>query len=330
MKGFNAIAIFPTGIGLAIGGDASAGPVVSLLAGCCDNLIVNPNGCNASDIYVGTPNTLYVEGSTIDRLCRGEVSLRFSRSNKILCVCNKIVPATINAVNASRWTLGAKIEIKELNTPLKMTSFINNYGLADGRIEGADEMIEQIQDMDFDQLCIHTQIDCPESVSNAYWNGDLEVNPWGKVESMLSAYVTPRIERMAFHAPIEAGFNTLYSENIVGLQQAAEIISNTYAHCIFSGAHKAPTIHPGDSFDADINYKNIHCLISPYCWGPAQQACYNLGIPVVVVKQNTTKIKRILIPEGVVFAENYLEAAGVIGAIKSGVDCKMVRLEYAD
>ena len=72
----NIVLIIPTGIGAEIGGHAGDGnPVAKLFGSICDNLITHPNVVNASDINEMPENTLYVEGSILDRFLRGEIYL---------------------------------------------------------------------------------------------------------------------------------------------------------------------------------------------------------------------------------------------------------------
>jgi len=330
----NGICIFPTGIGLKCSGDASAGAYIRLLSSVSASLIVNPNGCNASDFYAGVENTVYVEGSTIDRFLYGEIRLKECRThNKILCAVNKPVsPANINAVNASRWMLGADIEIVELNTPLKMEAFIGADGLPSGKIEGADEMIDQIRYLEYDQLCVHSYISCPEEVAASYWSGTLYENPWGKVEQLLSSYVSRKLNKQCFHAPCESTFNTYYDSMIVRLQQAPEILSNTYANCIFSGAHKAPTIiHPTlSSLPTSLSVSDISFLVSPMCWSTPHNLCLKNNIPIIMVRENTSKSMERINPTNdkrVVYVSSYLEAVGYIQCLNEGICYETIRLD---
>jgi Protein of unknown function (DUF3326) len=329
MSNLNGVLIIPTGIGCALGGDASYLSGVNLIASCCNKLLANPNACNASDINTMANNVLYTEGSTLDRFLEGFINLKETKTyNKILCVVNSPMrPDNINAANASIWTLGANIELLELNTLLTMTAFINKDGLADGIITGADELIAQVKNLNFDILCVHTYISCPEDISNAYWEGKLLVNPWGKVEQLLSKYVSERINKQTFHAPIDTYFNTLFNTKIVKLQQAAEIISNTYCHCIYTGAHRAPIIdlckNPNTISNEDIDF-----MISPMCWDKPHDACLRAKIPVIIVKENTTCLKNIIFPENenIIFVENYLEAAGIIMCMNARINFTNIKL----
>ena len=97
----NTVMIIPTGIGAEIGGHAGdANPVAKLLGSVSDILITHPNVANASDINEMLENTLYVEGSILDRFLEGEIELQTTKSNKILLVVNSpVCSETINAVS---------------------------------------------------------------------------------------------------------------------------------------------------------------------------------------------------------------------------------------
>ena len=71
-------------------------------------------------------NTLYVEGSQLDKFLEGEIYLTEVRSNRILVAVNSpIRPETINAVSSARVTLGANIKMVVLDTPLKMGAYFD-------------------------------------------------------------------------------------------------------------------------------------------------------------------------------------------------------------
>ena len=117
----NVVMIIPTGIGCEIGGHAGdATPAARLLGSVCDKLILHPNVVNASDINEMPENALYVEGSILDRFLEGKIELQEVKQNKILVIVNRPVLAeTVNAVSATRVTLGIDVRIEELDVPLR-------------------------------------------------------------------------------------------------------------------------------------------------------------------------------------------------------------------
>jgi len=330
----NGIYITPTGIGCRIGGDASALAHVNLIASCCQRLIANPNSCNASDINTQANNVLYTEGSTIDRFLEGSVNLKECRTyNKILCVVNKPMSiASQNAVNAARWTLGADITLLELDTPLQMDAFINSDGTAGGRLFGHHELVQQVEGLEFDILTVHTPINCPDEIANAYWSGAILVNPWGRVEALLSKFLSSALNKQAVHSPVEFLVDPIFDKILVKPSEAAEVISNTFSWCMHKGTHRAPTIDP-DRNPRNLSNQDIDFLISPAdCWGRPHDACLQNHIPILIVRENTTCFKDFKYPmvalesPKVIFVENYLEAAGILMAWNAGIDPRIIRL----
>jgi hypothetical protein len=321
----NGVFIIPTGIGCKIGGDAAANVQVKIIASCCENLIVNPNAVNASDINELTENCLYVEGSHIDRFLNGEIGLKLRRgSNKILLVVNKsVTPDSINAMNAARHALGCRIEIVELDTPLIMTAMLNDDGSANGTYSGVDELVEQIREYEYDALAIHTPISCEDEIAVHYWkNGG--VNPWGAVEAITSKAIASKIRKPIAHGPLElfasASLENLYSKSIVKPSMAPEAISCTNMFCVYKGLSRAPKLV---THDEDLSNIDIDFLVTPVnCWGKAHEACLDNEILIIVVKENTTIYPKMSyqITDKIIFVNTYLEAAGLIMAISQGID----------
>lgn len=323
----NIIVIIPTGIGCEIGGHAGdANPVIKLFASMCNNLITHPNAVNASDINEMTENTLYVEGSILDRFLRGEIFLKKIFYNKILLAVNKPIDTnTQNAVNAARVTIGADIELVELNTQLTMNGFYDTNGKASGKIDGWLELCEQIKDYDFDALAIQSFISVDEKVKEKYFNGVGGVNPWGGIEAIASKLIADKLDKPVAHAPYLTNEHLLeddkkYGSIISDPRIAAEMISNCYLHCILKGLHKAPLI----DYNKGLSVKDIDFLITPIdCVGEPHYACLSAGIPIIAVKENKNCLNDKM-PDNFIIAENYLEAAGIISSYKSGINYKSV------
>lgn len=329
-----AVLIIPTGLGAAIGGDAGDGnPVAKLLAGCCDTLITHPNVVNASDINEMTENTLYVEGSLLDRLLRGEIELQRVRTyNKILVVANPpVTNETINAVSAARATIGVHAEILELTEPLEMIAKMDQGIRASGELRGTDQLLVDLEAVegDFDAVAIHTPIQVHRDVALAYYrNGG--INPWGGVEAMLSKFVANYLNKPVAHAPLESTspddeeLYFVHRERPVAPRVAAEAVSVCYLHCVLKGLHRAPRVGKG------LSWQDVDVMISPYkCWGPPHEACMMNGIPIVSVRENTICGPIQNTPPHIV-VENYLEAAGLLMSMQAGVHPESVRAVLSD
>lgn len=318
----NGIFIVPTGVEARCGGDAGAHTQVNLIASVCNRLYANPNSIHASDINCMADNVRCLEGSTINRFLSGDIFLEEPRTyNKILCLVNDnpVLPATINAVNAARHTLSADIEIKSLKTPLIMTAKINNKGIASGFFTGVDELIEQVRYTPCDVICLHTPISCDNETVMNYWNNG-GVNPWGGIESAVSKYLSTALNKQVIHSPVETQEDFLCDTIIVKKSQAAEIISLTYSWCMYKSAHTAPRI----SLSSGISNKDIDVLISPMCWDEPHDACMMNDIPIVLVKDNTTCLKKVYYPDynKLIYVQNYCEAAGIIASMNARINYK--------
>lgn len=321
----NGVMIVPTGIEAEIGGHAGdANPAAKLIAACCDKLIVHPNVVNASDINEMTSNMLYVEGSVLDRFLEAKLQLKEVRQNKILVVANApLKNETINAVSASRITIGLDIEILELKTPLRMIAKMVD-GVATGDVTGWSELVCQVHGYNFDALAIHTPIEVSRGIAlNYYRNGG--VNPWGGVESKASRLIATALNKPVAHAPVESveiddeELYTIFNE-VVDPRIAPEAISNCYLHCVLKGLNQAPRIGERGFGSGDIGF-----MITPdNCYGRPHKACQAAGIPVIVVRENKTILNNAM-PDSFIFVDNYLEACGIIVAMRAGVHPPTVR-----
>lgn len=325
----NVALIIPTGIGCEIGGHAGdANPVAKLIAQCCDKLIVHPNVVNASDINEMTGNTLYVEGSILNRFLNGQINLVQPHYNRILLAVNKPAhPDTLNAVNAARMTIGADIQVVELDTILEMKGFYSPSGIANGAVEGWKELCLQVQEYQFDALAIQSEIRVDKETKLQYLKGSGGVNPWGGVEAMTSRLIANRLDKPVAHAPYDnwrvPDYDLKDFQEVVDPRMSAEMVSMCYLHCILKGLHKAPRIVKSKL--QGLSNKDVDFLITPInCVGEPHHACMDAGIPIIAVREN----KNILndpMPDEFIIVDNYVEAAGLLMAYKAGVTLKSVR-----
>ena len=138
----------------------------------------------------------------------------------------------------------------------------------------------------------------------------------GGIEAIASKLIAEGIDRPIAHSPLETeDYEYLWNlKVIVEPKIAPEMVSICFLHCILKGLHKAPRIdsHLGEVKDADV-------LISPMgCWGKPHKICEKNGIPIIVIKENTTILHEKM-GKSCIYVNNYLEAIGVIQAMKIGV-----------
>lgn len=347
---FNAVMIVPTGIGAEIGGHAGdATPAARLLAGVCDKLITHPNVVNASDINEMPENGLYVEGSVISRLLMGTIGLQEVRSNRVLLVIDehedeRVSELAINAASAARATLGLDCPgVVKINPPIYLQAEYSSSGSAVGQVEGLERLLEVLyrRRSEYDAVALASKVDILEGLYDEYFRSGGEIiNPWGGVEAMLTHSISLLLNIPSAHAPMADNMeeaNALFG--IVDPRMSAEAVSSCFLHCVLKGLYKSPGIitdrmlftHPGVITAADIS-----CLVIPDgCVGLPTLAALEQGIPVIAVRENRNRMKNDLeklpfAPGKLFVVENYLEAVGVMTALKSGVSVPSVRRPLAE
>lgn len=339
---FNAVLLVPTGIDAEIGGHSGdAGPVARLLASACDNLITHPNVVNASDINELPENGLYVEGSVITRLLMGTIGLQKVRSNRIMLVIDKhedkfFHEAAVNSISAARAALGIEcpVVVKMVDKVL-MHSLYSTSGRAVGKIDYFERLYEllRVYEFQYDAVALSSVIKVPQNFHRDYYLEDM-VNPWGGVEAMLTHTISLIFNIPSAHSPMLESKEILDLDlGVVDPRKAAEIVSVTFLHSILKGLHKSPKIinDPSNNYPGILSASDISCLVIPDgCIGLPTLAALEQGIPVIAVRENKNsmrnKLENLPFSSGKLFVvENYLEAVGVINAIKAGVAPEAVR-----
>ncbi|MDE0317862.1 MAG: DUF3326 domain-containing protein [Candidatus Poribacteria bacterium] len=344
-ESFTAVLLIPTGIGSEIGGHAGdATAVAHLLAESCDRLILHPNVVNASDINELPNNALYVEGSIVTRLLMGMIGLQPTRSNRVLVILDDhmdkhFVNGAINSVNAARATYGLNCSnVVCLNPSFRMFADYSESGCAVGRVEEVKYCLEVLRKFegDYDAIALSSVIRVPQEYHLDYFRMEGKmVNPWGGVEAMLTHTISSLLNVPTAHSPM---FESKKIENIetgvVDPRMAAEAVSLAFLQCILKGLHRSPKIIQDELLFARpdvISAEDISCLIVPEgCLGLPTIAALAHGIYVISVRENRNLMRNDLsqLPwhKGkLIQVDNYLEAAGVINALKSGVTLESVR-----
>ena len=342
---FNVAMLIPTGIGAAIGGHAGdATPVAQLLASVCDSLIIHPNVVNASDINEMPANAHYVEGSVLCRLIMGTVGIQPVRGNRVLVLLHPhpdriFTDLAVNAVNAARSSYGLNCpRVIEMDRPLVMSPDYTESKRAAGSVEGFENLFYLLDKYrgEYDAVAIASVISTPLHYYRSYFcsDGDI-VNPWGGVESMLTHTISSLYDLPSAHAPMLESQAVLDIETgVVDPRMAAEVISVSFLQCVLKGLQRSPKIIRDPEAMRDLGVltaRDISCLVIPDgCLGLPTFAALEQGIPVIAVRENLNLMKNDL--EALPWAsgqlhivENYWEAAGVLSAIRTGIDPSAVR-----
>jgi hypothetical protein len=304
---------------------------------------------NASDINEMPENGLYVEGSVISKLLMGTIGLQDVRSNRILLIIDEhedkdVAELAINAASAARITLGLDCTgVVKMNPPAYLRADYSSSGSAVGRVEGLERLLEVIyrRRSEFDAVALASKVDISEGLYARYFlSGGEIINPWGGVEAMLTHTVSLLFDIPSAHAPMAENMdeaNALFG--IVDPRMSPEAVSSCFLHCVLKGLYKSPRIitdrmlftHPSILTAADIS-----CLVIPDgCVGLPTLAALEQGIPVIAVRENRNRMKNDLeklpfVPGKLFIVDNYLEAVGVMTALKGGISVSAVRRPLAE
>ncbi len=347
---FNAVLLVPTGIGAEIGGHSGdAGPVARLLAANCDNLITHPNVVNAADINELPENALYVEGSVISRLLMGTIGLQKVRSNRVMLVVDEHADKmfhelAINSASAARAALGLDCPlVVKMADGVLIRSLYAGSGRASGRIEYMERLCEVLEEhkSKYDAVALTSLIHVPEHFQMDYFRRDVDmINPWGGVEAMLTHTISMLFDIPSAHSPMMTSAEVMnLNVGVVDPRKAAEAVSSTYLHCILKGLHKSPGIVSNPPIHGDpglLTVGNVSCLVIPDgCVGLPTLSALEQGIPVIAVRENRNcmrnRLEDLPFARGKLFiVDNYLEAVGVMTAMRAGVAVETVRRPLAD
>ncbi len=342
---FVAALVIPTGIDCEIGGHSGdAGPVARLLGACCDHLVLHPNAVNASDINELPENALYVEGSTLTRLLMGTVGLAPARANRVLLVLDvppdtHVATCYVNTFSAARAAMGMHgAGVQCLAPSFRSRAVYTASGRASGTIDNLELLFQKIKqhEGEFDVLALASIIELPDAAGamETYFTKTC-VNPWGGCEAMLTHAISHVLNIPSAHAPLIE--DQAMRESIVGIcdpRKSAEAVSWTDLFCILKGLHRSPRIitDPGDCQRVGvINVEDVSCLVQPAgCIGLPTLAALEQGITVIAVRENrnlmNNDVPALRFPPGKLFeVDNYLEAAGLLCAIRAGIDPSAVR-----
>jgi hypothetical protein len=247
--------------------------------------------------------------------------------------------AAINSLNAARACYGLQCpRVVALDPPVRLKAQYTSSGMAAGCVEGMDGLLSTLERHrgEYDALAVSSVIDVPPEFHMDYFQsqGDM-VNPWGGVEAIFTHAVSMLYDIPSAHSPmIESEEIEELDPGVVDPRMAAEAVSYTFLQSILKGLRRAPRIvthpdalrHPGVLTAADVS-----CLLIPDgCLGLPVLAALEQGIPVVAVRENRNLMRNDTsalpwAPGQYHTAENYLEAVGLLCALKAGLAPESVR-----
>lgn len=335
---FKIVVIVPTGIAAEVGGyGGDASSALSLLSGLADEVFTHPNVVNAAGFYTAPSHVNYVEGYYLDLFFQKQIGFRSVRQNNIGLVidrrCQPYLNLIENAVNATVLTTGGVISGYRLTTePMAISFHESKYGFQ-GQIEPAAQLLDAAHkclDSGAEALAVITYMDILSKEEEMAYLAGKGVDPIGATEALISHYLASELKKPVAHSPI---FEPIVTEDIVDPRVAAEEIGTTFLPCLLMGLNRAPQLV--DYNQSETMLEDISALIIPRgCMGGIPMlSAVESSIPVIIVEENHTCLEvtpeSLSLPENSIYrVKNYLEAAGLLLALKQGIDPASVCRPY--
>jgi hypothetical protein len=340
-RSLTVLLLIPTGINAAIGGYAGdALPVARAIAAISDTLIAHPNVLNGASLFWPMPNVLYVEGYAIDRIVRGEWGLRPVHGNRIGVILDRAIEPDLElrhrqAIAAVRATLGLNIsDIIITDIPLGVELRQGKSGATWGTISQPDSLLRAafklIHDARVSAIAVVARFpDDPGGEALQNYRQGKGVDALSGAEAVISHLITREFAIPCAHAP---ALQPLPLDPNVSERSAAEELGYTFLPCVLAGLSRAPQLIADRSqmCPYDLSVDDIDVAIAP------ASACGGAGIialgkspntQLIFVEENTTALN--VSPEAMglngMRVRNYLEAIGVLAAMRAGVTPKSLR-----
>lgn len=337
---FTAVLVVPTGLGAEVGGYAGdATPVANLLASCVERLVTHPNVVNAASLFGARSNVWYVEGYALDRFCLDEWALRPVRANRVgLLIDRTIVDGDseglanlLTAAEACRSVKGVGMTgWRATDEPVRTRIVLNGEGASTGEVENPETLLRGARALLADGAeavaLVVRMPELPEAAVATYLEGG-GPDPIGGLEAVLSHLVVRELGIPCAHAPYEPPDPAHDADPRV----AAESVGYTFLPCILEGLARAPRPVPAATAGPwDLRMPDVDAVVVPWaaCGGIPALAAVRQGIPVIAVRENAVASHADPVSlglSGVLVTETYLEAAGLLMALRSGIAPESVR-----
>jgi hypothetical protein len=336
---FCAVQIIPTGVRCEFGGFAGdACPVTNLLAATVDVLITHPNAVNASELNEMAANVQYVEGRSLDGFLLGHIGLRPATGNRIGTFVDPtgvhLLDDVLRTLDAGRATGGLACDTYALlSEEAGVEVAWSPSGCAVGLIRHPEVIVEAVAALLADGADAIGGVSVIHGVTAEmaarHQRGEIP-NPSGGVEAIITHLVSKLFQVPAAHAPLPY-YNELKSKAADDPRLAAELISTPHYFSVLKGLSRAPRLVALPAPDADlVTVDNVGAIIMPAsCLGGLPAMAAELSdIPVIAVRENRTVLdvtNEHMQFGNVIEVESYLEAAGVLLALRHGIALPSLR-----
>ncbi|KVQ49924.1 hypothetical protein WK03_07750 [Burkholderia cepacia] len=274
----------------------------------------------------------------------GTAGLKRVRANRVRSVVEQhpdapILHATLNSVAAAGATFGMhNAGIALVDPSIALASHFTASGRAARTVQHLDRLVALLAARrgDYDAIALSTRVAVDPACRVEYFrsHGEL-VNPWGGVEALLTHALSALLDVPAAHAPMyESQAVAREDLGVVDPRMAAEAISTGFFMCVLKGLRQSPRLitHAADMRASDVvTAANVSCIVIPGgCLGLPVLAALEQRIPVIAVRGNASIMRNDLgglpwAPGQYHEVDNYLEAAGLLAAIRHGIAPAVLR-----
>lgn len=337
---FTAVLLIPTGIGARIGGFAGdALPVARALSTVVDCLITHPNVLNGANLYWSCPNILYVEGYALDRWAEGTWQIQPVLTNRIGVILDRDIPPDLQlrhrqVIGAARATLGLNI-LEPVVTPegLGVHLQAGSSSASWGTIAHPQMLLATAQTL-IQQGAQAIAVVSWFPSDNPHWQAQIQkyrqaqaIDPLAGVEAVISHLVTRELRIPCAHAP---ALPPLPLDPTVADRSCAEELGFTFLPCVLVGLSRAPQI----VCQGGIDRHQVQAVITPLsaCGGSGLLSLASLPqVQIIAIADNQTAMAVPpqavgIVPPQLIQVANYLEAIGVLSAMKAGVHWQSLML----
>ena len=331
--------IIPTGIGCEIGGFAGdALPSAKLLAAASGCLITHPNVMNGGSLSEKNKDIFYVEGFSLDRFAKGEIGLKSVKQQKIGIIFDssiehELLTRHLQVADACVATLGIDVDSYVLTKkPLGIVIDSESQGISDGLIENPDTLIEAgeiLIEKGITAIAIVAKF--PDNLdlikTNSYREGK-GVDPISGVEAVISHLISKFLKVPCAHAP---ALSPIAMKENLDPRAASEEIGYTFLPSVLIGLSKAPNLIelPNENANITVHPSHLESIVVPSgaLGGEGVLAGMERGLNIIAVKnENILNLdnQNFNYPN-LIEVENYFEAAGLILAIREGINPKSIK-----
>ena len=352
---FPTLLIIPTGIGCDVGGYAGdAIPAARLLASSSECLITHPNVMNGGSLYWPDPSIYYVEGYSLNRFVAGEIFLRPVRQQKVGLLLDAglepdLKKRHLQVADGCVASLGLDISpIITTERPLQINLKKGLSGTSWGSIGEPDVLLrdaEKLKKSGATAIAVITRF--PDDIDNLetkqYRQGN-GVDAIAGAEAVISHFLVKHLLIPCAHAP---GLAPLPIDYDLDPRTSGEELGYTFLQSVLVGLSRAPDLISKSAMKTKedeflqmktlLRDRDLGAVVVPQgaLGGEAVLSCIERFIPLIIVANQgllnvcSAKMRLDCLSrdpnKNIFYASNYIEAAGLITALRHGINIKSLR-----